>query len=62
VFAGEEAVAASARRSPRAARALPAGHEIEPDDVVWLRPRDGGADDPTGQTTRTAKHFGDLLP
>ena len=62
VFADEEAVAAAARRSPRAARALRAGHVLEPGDVTWLRPRDGGAADPVGQTLLSDKSFGDPIP
>ena len=48
VFAEEEAVAAAARRSPRAARALRAGHVLEPGDVTWLRPREGERRRPRG--------------
>jgi N,N'-diacetyllegionaminate synthase len=37
----EAEVAQAVRRSIAAARDLPAGHELEWDDLAWLRPRDG---------------------
>lgn len=41
LFAEEQGVQQAGRRSIVAARELPAGRVIAPDDITWLRPRDG---------------------
>jgi sialic acid synthase SpsE len=41
VQADEEANSVAARRSIAAAGALPRGHTVRAEDLVWLRPRDG---------------------
>ena len=45
----EQEVAAAVRRSIAAAADLPRGHRLSPQDLVWLRPRDGLAPGQEGQ-------------
>jgi sialic acid synthase SpsE len=66
VLPEEVPVAEAARRSVRAARDLPAGHTLQADDLIWLRPREGRppADMSTliGETLAAPKAFGDPIP
>jgi sialic acid synthase SpsE len=57
----EEPVAAAARRAPRAARDLPAGHVVERADVLWMRPGEGTRQDPVGRRLERDVAFGEAF-
>jgi hypothetical protein len=56
-------VAAAARRSPRAARALLAGDALDAGDVLWMRPREAEPpDELLGVRLDHDVAFGDVVP